>query len=204
MTIQRIQDQCLVPTWQLRNICNSRSRGFEALFWPQWALGIHVVYRRSTHTHKIIKKCKNIMCFVLSLEPPGRLGRRIRDNDFTRPGLGWADGPLGKDTARPGTWVQSLELTWGKERTVSHVLSSDLCVCAICTCTSLYTHTVNECNKSQIIKGEARLICLACLGPAFGSSITKVRASLMGVWQEIQAFIFLLSQYSTALSPLNR
>ena len=28
----------LAPVWQLRTICNSGSRGSDALFWPLWAL----------------------------------------------------------------------------------------------------------------------------------------------------------------------
>ena len=49
-------------SWQLTTVCNSSSRGSDALFWPLWALGAHIFIQAKYDTHKIIieKKEKNV------------------------------------------------------------------------------------------------------------------------------------------------
>ena len=49
------EDPGSVPStaWRLTTVCNSRSRGLAALFWPLPALHMHWSHGGKTHTYKV-------------------------------------------------------------------------------------------------------------------------------------------------------
>jgi hypothetical protein len=77
----------LAPRWQLRTICNSNSRGSDALFWPPWVPQVHMLHRaacrQNTQTHKIKIKEKTQRCELL--KNTAHLRRVLHSLDVSSP-----------------------------------------------------------------------------------------------------------------------